>query len=941
MAGFSVANGRFTDPNGNDFVPRGVNLSVYANYGGTTFANMMSMFPGANFFRLVTNAGGDQGPVDQFIADAAGQGVVCMIDNHDIGNTLSGQALTDECNWYAGRAARYANNPYVWFNTINEPNGDYNTIVQEQVATYNAIRGAGSNAILLMELRGGGYTDWLAGQGGNYAGMYNVGWDTHFYGYLTGDYGSFPFDSNPAAVQAALANEIGAAQAIRSADGIMPAVIGEFGPSTSGAANTTDNNGQQVLDVVLNNGVWGFVAWAHTGTGTPGGDALSDGNTSRSGYGDQVAAKIAALAGVAPSAGGTGGTGGTGAGTTPPATGGTGGGTTPPATGGTAPATGGTSGGGGGTPLPTTVTTSGGLSPLNPLAVALVSGNTIAVEAKGHNAFVVNLTGNGKLLNPTNTVSEGFYILSITQGPGGPYTLSYDSQYQFEGGKPPKLAKIAGVADVLYIVAASPPPAPAIAPPTSYFCFLKTKFSRNPGPTFALANNYAGTLAKLGLISLSHKIDVLVADGDAQAVAGNAIDIVTASVAAKAAFIAQLEGSFSTLNFLAAPPLASVSTSVTNANGSVTTTVTSPNGGVVTTTSGGSTPSTAAAPAPAPAPAGGTPAGGTTGGTPAGGTPAGGTPAGGTAGGTTPPVVAPGPNPTTTGNFYVSGGEFVSPNGTVWRGHGVNVVPYANYQPTTSANVRAVFPGINMVRLPVENIYGDLQPYYDFIADATANGVVCLVENHQVAVVLTGQALQDEINFYATMAATYRNNPYVWFASINEPDGNWNDLIAEHIATYNAIRGAGNNTIILFMPRGGSYVDFLAGNNAYLTTMTNVGWDTHFYGWATQIYGTGPYDTTPGATAQALLAQISATQAYQSADGMMPILVGEFGPSTTGSGSEDPNAQDVLNAVFATPHSFTAWAFSGTTSPGPDSLSDDGHNLTGFGQQVAARIAQG
>lgn len=92
---------------------------------------------------------------------------------------------------------------------------------------------------------------------------------------------------------AASAGEIAAVQAYHTADGVAPCILGEFGPSTSGDANTTDANAAQVLNAVFNSG-YGWAAWALNGTGKPGGDALSDDDATLNAWGQRVAQKIAA-----------------------------------------------------------------------------------------------------------------------------------------------------------------------------------------------------------------------------------------------------------------------------------------------------------------------------------------------------------------------------------------------------------------------------------------------------------------------------------------------------------------------------------------------------------------------------------------------------------------------------------------------------------------------
>ncbi len=181
---------------------------------------------------------------------------------------------------------------------MNEPNsGAYGpseaAITTQQVATYRAIRDTGSDAIILMELYGGGNPGSVgAGFGmtaSAYADMTNIVWDVHFYGW-----GVPGWSTDEAKVSAALMGSaasgsgIVAAQTIRSADGAVPVIIGEFGNSTTGSK--LDPNGTQVISTVLNSG-YGYAAWTLGGHGGP--DELASGDILTP-FGRQVAAGIAA-----------------------------------------------------------------------------------------------------------------------------------------------------------------------------------------------------------------------------------------------------------------------------------------------------------------------------------------------------------------------------------------------------------------------------------------------------------------------------------------------------------------------------------------------------------------------------------------------------------------------------------------------------------------------
>jgi len=283
MAQFSVANGQIIDPNGNQFVARGINTFLNQVDSST----ILKTFPGINAVRLATTPGADQNAIDALVQGLTSKGVVVLIEDHSSSggnpNTSSGQALANEASWYAGLAGKYQANPYVWFGTANEPDntGNLQAIPVQEKAIYDAIRGTGSNAMVMMEMRGGFTNDAAQQNASYYAGMKNVAWDTHYYGWVVNQ------STDPATIAKGLQNQIADAQSVKSADGTMPVVIGEYGPSTSGIAGY-DANGLQVVQAVDDSG-YGTFAWAWS-AGT---DTLTNGN-GLTDFGQMVAKHIAA-----------------------------------------------------------------------------------------------------------------------------------------------------------------------------------------------------------------------------------------------------------------------------------------------------------------------------------------------------------------------------------------------------------------------------------------------------------------------------------------------------------------------------------------------------------------------------------------------------------------------------------------------------------------------
>jgi mannan endo-1,4-beta-mannosidase len=297
---FYAANGRIIDPSGNVFMARGINV------GDPSIASqVLQLFPGTNFIRF---ADGDHQPASfyqPFIDVMSANHVVVEIEDHPwpLANAYSGAQLTDETNWYASLAATYKNNPYVWFGSMNEPQGG--DITGQQVATYQAIRNQNANNMILFEAGVGagnpGQTGPAALDASSYSGMHNIVWDMHFYGWVNGEVPDQSSLDGKLLGAAGTGTGIRSLQEIASGDGAIPIINAEFGNSTDG--NSIDANGDQVIYAVTNwaiaNGYTsGFAAW-HWHAADTEGDLLQK-NGVRTHYGDQIAQAIAALAGSPP-----------------------------------------------------------------------------------------------------------------------------------------------------------------------------------------------------------------------------------------------------------------------------------------------------------------------------------------------------------------------------------------------------------------------------------------------------------------------------------------------------------------------------------------------------------------------------------------------------------------------------------------------------------------
>ena len=298
---------------------------------------------------------------------------------------------------------------------------------------------------------------------------------------------------------------------------------------------------------------------------------------------------------------------------------------------------------------------------------------------------------------------------------------------------------------------------------------------------------------------------------------------------------------------------------------------------------------------------------------------------------------------TSIGAYHTTNGQIIGPNGTAFVARGIDVMQGND---PSSAVLQQDFPGINFVRLAVYN-YESPDTLLAYVNDLTSHGIVVELEDHNnnaggaggsQGQIFTGQALTTELNWYSAVGAAFKNNPNVWFGTNNEPSSTnsagQNDPAAlSHwqAQTVQAVRDAGNNNPVLIEANswgpGGTNVGY---DPAAYANLHNVIWDVHYYGWLSK------YSTDQATVSSTLAGMISDTRQITGADGTMPVIIGEYGNSTTGT-TFDANATQVITAVQQSGVGSVAWAWY-PGSPG-DGLNDGGNGLSAYGQQVAAGIA--
>lgn len=300
-------------------------------------------------------------------------------------------------------------------------------------------------------------------------------------------------------------------------------------------------------------------------------------------------------------------------------------------------------------------------------------------------------------------------------------------------------------------------------------------------------------------------------------------------------------------------------------------------------------------------------------------TPSGKSPSGTTTASTTPKQVAPAQTPCPsssgggTGAFTVQNGQIIGPDGKPFIARGINIM---HGQDPSVSEVQNLFTGVNFIRLAIYQ-FDDPNSLASEVNEFTSKGIVIELENHLDSnganngggqgSVYSGAQLANEQNWYSSVAKAFAGNPYVWFGTKNEPPASDPTALANwQRQTYNTIRGAGNNNPVMIEancdPTNLCNSGFPA--SAY-APMKNVIWDQHFYNWVT--------NSSDVNTNIAMIEKMAASlRPFTSADGVMPVLIGEYGNSTDGQTIDaggDASVQAVINEGGAGKIGSAAWAW--------------------------------
>ena len=197
---FGTIDGTLYAPDGKPFVARGIN--VLEGQLASIAGSIDKLFPGINFIRIPVyknnGAYADPSKFTAAVQTLTGKGIVIEFEDHSTsvggnaggghGVVFTGQMLADELAWDSAMAKAYANNPYVWLGTNNEPPlaPSAAALSTWQGQQYDAIRKTGNNNPILIEINGwadpasfaSGYTPAV------YSKMSNVIADVHIYPWL-------------------------------------------------------------------------------------------------------------------------------------------------------------------------------------------------------------------------------------------------------------------------------------------------------------------------------------------------------------------------------------------------------------------------------------------------------------------------------------------------------------------------------------------------------------------------------------------------------------------------------------------------------------------------------------------------------------------------------------------------------------------------------------
>jgi hypothetical protein len=298
----------------------------------------------------------------------------------------------------------------------------------------------------------------------------------------------------------------------------------------------------------------------------------------------------------------------------------------------------------------------------------------------------------------------------------------------------------------------------------------------------------------------------------------------------------------------------------------------------------------------------------------------------------------PGDSSGGTGAFHVASGQIIGLDGKPFIARGINILEGS--QPSL-AEVQFTFPGVNFIRFAIYD-YPSAGSLASYVRQFTAVGIVVELEDHSssdgqnrggsTGQVFSGQRLTQELSWYGSVASAFADDPRVWFGTDNEPPEipSAAALSTWQLQTYQAIRSTGNVSPVMVEMNCDTTACGAGYTPSAYAGMTNIIWDMHFYNWLTG------YSTDQTTIAVTIATNVARTQTITSADGTVPVIMGEYGNSTTGA-DPDPGAEQIVAAVIDAgskgEYGSAAWAW-GSGGPGDGLTDGNGAASAPYGQQV-------
>lgn len=269
-------------------------------------------------------------------------------------------------------------------------------------------------------------------------------------------------------------------------------------------------------------------------------------------------------------------------------------------------------------------------------------------------------------------------------------------------------------------------------------------------------------------------------------------------------------------------------------------------------------------------------------------------------------MAAPAFGQTCSKGFVINGADFIGPDGKKWSARGLNVDIWDAQQ--NLPGILKNYPGLTMIRLVTLGSKDTLATIDPVVKAITSQRIVVEIEDHEDS--QSGR----NIAYYSMLAAAYKDNPYVFLETPNEP-GDPNTA-QNQIAIIKAIRAAGFNNPIGLQPLYGYDMSNIP------TVVSAVG--------VTNIYATPHIYGSPWQ--QAVISGAANSGLF--------AVIDEFGNAMDGF-TMDPQGQAVIDGVVAANQTGAAgavfWAAGNGYHPdGADSActAPDCSGLTSTGQNL-------